>query len=765
MSNTFSSKMLAAVLTFSLVIPAPMFVQPAFAGDPATVELPICKTGMGEGTICWDQSEGRIGKWHIGKAWFGITGENKYKSRRLSKADYDALLRVNAVDSNDAVTISGGGGGSSTTTGSGNESGQSVSVTSANSAGSGSGNVVISVPGSSGSTSKKKITLTANCDDFALALRDQTAEQAKADKAVKENAEAKKKFRAALDGCHDKCVKSALSTSASSSCHFSKMTNPLAADDFCAYLSKADFSGSNGWTNDFKSKITPAPTATPQPTGTPTRKKVRGRWVTVTPTPYPTTTPFPPTGPSICENKLEQENPGAVCALLVSNGSSDCLSYLSDGNLGCADAEFAAWIKAKDGEKDQIKRLETLNLPETTVDCTFARIEDINKSTFDAKRYSSVPCLTRLVASCHDWLDPYLTKSNTNDCADCQANAQQQALINAMIAQQRLCLTGTCGGPSKAAQIIGAIGGIGVPIGLGLMGLNAYKYGLNSCVSMYNTQMAWASNAGQPPQSPTCGTGGFGMGGFSPLFSMGMGGLYGGMNGGFNMGFNPMMNLGLGGGINMGFNPMMNLGLGGGLNLGLGGGFNPMMNGGMYGGFNPMMNGGMNGGFNPMMNGGMYGGMYGGYNPMMMGGGNGLMGIQQQMMDAQMRMQALAGQSMSYQNGMMMGQTGMYAGMSPNMGGMYGGYNPMMNGGMYGGYNPMMGGSMYGYPQTGLNVNAGLNLNLGGGLNFGGNPYGYGGYNPYQYGGQYGGYNPYQYGTGGMGGGCGFYVSGVPCGP
>jgi hypothetical protein len=68
---------------------------------------------------------------------------------------------------------------------------------------------------------------------------------------------------------------------------------------------------------------------------------------------------------------------------------------------------------------------------------------------------------------------------------------------------------------------------------------------------------------------------------------------------------------------------------------------------------------------------------------------------------------------------------------------------------------------MYGYPQTGLNVNAGLNLNLGGGLNFGGNPYGYGGYNPYSY----GGYNPYQYGMGGMGGGCGFYVSGVPCGP
>jgi hypothetical protein len=750
--------MLAAVLTFSLVIPAPMFVQPAFAADPVTVDLQVCKTGMSEGTICWDENEGRIGKWHIGKAWFGITGENKYKTRRLSKSDYNDLLKINAVNSNESVTVTGGGG-SNSTTGTVTESGPGVVVNSATTTGGGSGDVTIVVPGSSGSTSKKKITLTANCDDFALALRDQTAEQAKADKAVKDNKEAKKKFKAALDGCHDKCVKSALSTSSSSSCHFSKMTNPLTSDEFCAYLSKADFNSSNGWVNDFKTKITPAPTATPQPTGTPIVKKDR-RGRVISKTQPMTQPPFPPTGPSICENKLEQENPGAVCALLVAGGNSDCLSYLSDGNLGCADSEFAAWIKAKDNEKAQSQRLDDLSLPETTVDCTFARIEDINKATFDAKRYSSVPCLTRLVASCHEWLDPYLTKSNSNDCADCQTNAQQQALINAMIAQQRLCLTGTCGGPSKAAQIIGAIGGIGVPIGLGLMGLNAYKYGLNSCVSMYNTQMAWASNAGQPPQSPTCGTGGFGMGGFSPLFSMGMGGLYGGMNGGLN------------GGLNFGFNPMLNLGLGGGFNLGLGGGFNPMMGGGMYGGFNPMMGGGMYGGFNPMMGGGMYGGfnpmMGGGFNPMMgggfnpmMGGGNGLMGIQQQMMDAQMRMQALAGQRMSYQNGMMMGQTGMYAGMNPNMGGMYGGYNPMMGGNLYGGYNPMMGGSMYGYPQTGLNVNAGLNLNLGGGLNFGGNPYGYGGYNPYSY----GGYNPYQYGMGGMGGGCGFYVSGVPCGP
>ena len=89
MSNTFCSKMLTAVLTFSLVIPAPMWVQPAFADDKATIELPICSTVLEEGKICWDQKEGRIGKWHIGKAWFGITGENKHKTRRLSKSEYE----------------------------------------------------------------------------------------------------------------------------------------------------------------------------------------------------------------------------------------------------------------------------------------------------------------------------------------------------------------------------------------------------------------------------------------------------------------------------------------------------------------------------------------------------------------------------------------------------------------------------------------------------------------------------------------------------
>ncbi len=371
------------------------------------------------------------------------------------------------------------------------------------------------------------------------------------------------------------------------------------------------------------------------------------------------------------------------------------------------------------------------------------------ETAFNDRDKKSIKCLIDVQVSCQSALqaaqDRYDLLERTTYCATCGPGGSTRA-------------GGT--GISKAAQIIGAAGQFLTPIGLGLMNMSMYNRGLNACVQAYTMQVQLAQNVGLPPQSSNCGQGGFGMGGYG-----GMGGM-GGMGG-----YNPFGLMGGGG-----YNPMGGFGgnpFGFGLNLGIGGGFNPMMGGG----YNPMMGGPMGGGFNPM----------GGF-----GGQANMMSVQQQMMDAQSRMQQMQMQNMLIQNGAANGYGlgGQFGAGYPSMYGnpmMGGGYNPMM-GGQYGGYNPMMGagGSPFGFNLGGMLSGAltgGTGYNPYG-MNMGGqyNPYGgYGGYNPMSYGGygggmpgfginaglSFGGYNPMQYfggQGGGGGGGCGYYQAGIPCG-
>ncbi|MBS1957950.1 MAG: hypothetical protein JST80_00620 [Bdellovibrionales bacterium] len=342
---------------------------------------------------------------------------------------------------------------------------------------------------------------------------------------------------------------------------------------------------------------------------------------------------------------------------------------------------------------------------------------------------------------------------------------------------------GCSGGVSKAAQMISAIGGVAVPLGLGIMNMAMWNKGFNTCNSMYGKALEVSKTVGLPPPAPSCG----GMGGFGGGFGgIGMGG---GLNGMGMMGMNPY---GMGGM----YNPY-GMGLNGGISAGIGLGFGT----GMPGMYNPYGSG---------VYGGLGGGLYGGINPYGMGGmgmgmgGMGMMnpyanqyGVQQQMMDAQMRMQQMANQNMVLQQSQMMG--GMYG----QMGGMYGMTgSPYFNMGAYGGVNPYMNGSvmgnftmnpwayvnsgmmnpyMYGGGGAGISggISAGLNLGFGTGYNTGGmNPYAmYGNYGSYPsmatppyvgYGMYNSGYGPYgNYGipaqTGLPAGNCGWQV-GVQCG-
>ncbi len=389
---------------------------------------------------------------------------------------------------------------------------------------------------------------------------------------------------------------------------------------------------------------------------------------------------------------------------------------------GCSEAED--WMNAYN---DLIAKQKVLAELTARKDKLTSRDKCKIKSVADADddkwKGSGTACLESLKDSCTTTIDALIALANNPNngrCLECEA---QQAQMNGMC-----MMFGTCG-MSKAAQVIGAIGGIVTPLAGGLMNMSMYNSGLAACMTMYSDHLNVAQQIGQPPSAPGCG----GM--------MGMGGGFGGGMGGMGGMMNPMMMGGMGGMMNpmmMGgmMNPMMMGGMmnpmmGAGLNLSLGagmGGF-PGFAGGMYGPgmMNPMMMGGMGGMMNPMMMGGM-GGMM---NPMMMGGMGGMMGpnmanqmgIQNQMQTSLMQMQQSALQQASLQNAMMYSNAGnMYGGGGMGMSPYYSmGVNPMMS--MYGGggmYPGMYGGG-YGYPyggglSGGLNFNAGFNLGGYGGL-------------------------------------------------
>ena len=341
-------------------------------------------------------------------------------------------------------------------------------------------------------------------------------------------------------------------------------------------------------------------------------------------------------GVTTATGDYKSDDRGELCSVLVKD--SKCLEWMIKEDK-CDDSKadmqaFADLKKKVDGNKAREKVLAD----EDTTGCKISRYSPPSGDYKD----KSVACLQMLAQTCDDYF-AQLDAAHSEECVDCNSNSSANPYAN-----QQVCFYGPCPpGVSKAAQIIGAIGSLAVPLGLGAMNMSMYNRGLSACTAAYALQVQQATYVGLPPMPSQCGIGGFGMGGF-------MGGL-GGMGG---MGMNPFM---MGG---MGMSPIsMMAGLGGlglnaGLSLGLGlGGMNPMMMGGM----NPMMTGGMN----PM-------GSY--------------MNIQQQMMDSQIRMQEMAAMAMTAQTAYGMGYPNMTSAWNMPYYGM--GSNPMM-------FNPMMNNGLY----------------------------------------------------------------------
>jgi hypothetical protein len=389
-----------------------------------------------------------------------------------------------------------------------------------------------------------------------------------------------------------------------------------------------------------------------------------------------------------------------------------CIDYVKKSGLnGCAAA--TDWIAALNALKDGEAKLAQLKANADTMGRTTSDKSCRVTSAIDTRRPQwnscSTRCLEKALDSCPDALaDAKLAIQNSprdGYCPTCgqggRGGVNGGGGSNGGGQDGGVCIYGNCnnGGVSKAAQIISAIGGIGVPLGLGFMNMSMQNRSLNACISTYSQQVEVAKAVGLPPQASQCGLA-YGMGG------MGMGGM--GM-GGMGMGM-PGMGMGMGMGM-----PGMGIGMGVGLGMGMG---MPGMGMGMspYG----MM--GMGGMYNPMM--GMYGNAMGSMQ------GN-MMGVQQQMYNSQLQMQQMAAQNMVLQNSMYsgggMGMMGSM-GMSPyyGMGSMGMGMGGMGMGGMGYGYNP------YASSGFGLNISAGLNLGTG--------------YNPYSMYGGGGMYNPYSMG-------------------
>ncbi len=516
----------------------------------------------------------------------------------------------------------------------------------------------------------------------------------------------------ALKDCRKDCLRIAVEDD-KNACHHSKVFKRTA--DFCSFLTLND---KDFWLQDFLKKNV--------------------------------------TGQDDCTTAINNPDPRdetKACGELLRNDS--CASQITGPGFKCDQKDKIIAYDQAARELDELdKRRAALDGPTKKGYCNVSCGKDAT-SAWSNRDSHSLKCLIDIQSSCADAIDRAQARVDSNICVNCNA-ANQQA---------NMCLYGPCGGGvSKAAQIISAIGSIGVPIGLGLMNMSMYNRGLQACVAMYNSQVSQSQTVGLPPQNPSCGSGGFGMGGFmGGMGGFGMPGMGGFGMPGMGMGGFGMPGMGMGGfgmpGMGMGGFGMPGMGMGGGMGfpgiginagIGLGGGMGGMGGMGMFPGMGMPGMMGMGGmGMNPMVGN-------------MMASQQNAMGIQQQMMGYQSAMQEMAAQNMILQSTGMMGmgmggQFGMgypYFGMGGSGMGGFGGMGGMGVPGYAGGmFYPGMGGmgglgGMGGFSLPGININAGLNL--GG---FGAGAYGgFGGM------GGFGGYNPYMYG----GGGCGVQV-GIPC--
>ena len=432
----------------------------------------------------------------------------------------------------------------------------------------------------------------------------------------------------ALKDCRKDCLRVAVEDD-KNACHHSKVFKRPA--DFCSFLTLND---KDFWLQDFLKKNA--------------------------------------TGQDDCTtaiNSTEPRDDTKACGELLRNDA--CSSHLTGPDFKCDQKDKIIAYNNAARELDELdKRRAALEGPTKKGYCTVSTGKDAT-AAWSNRDSHSLKCLIDIQSSCSDAIDRAQARVDSNICVNCNAANQQQA---------NMCLYGPCGGGvSKAAQIISAIGSIGVPIGLGLMNMSMYNRGIQACVAMYNSQVSQGQTVGLPPQNPNCGTGGFGMGGFMG----GLGGM-GGFPGMGGMGFPGMGGMGFPGMGGMGFPGMGGMGF-------PGMGFPGMMGMGMPGiGINAGI------GLGGMMGMGMPGMMGMGMPGMMGMGMPGMMG---------MGMPGMMGMGMPGMMGMGMPGIGINAGIGlggmPGMGGM--GMFPGMGGmGMF----PGMGGM--GMPGIGLNAGIGL---------------------------------------------------------
>ncbi|MBU6153400.1 MAG: hypothetical protein KGP28_03765 [Bdellovibrionales bacterium] len=647
MSKNFFSKMLVNVLTISLVFQNTGFIRESKAGNLPSCYMEgnggrVANVGLSVGDLC--SGDGKVLK--LVRPCKGSDNRRILDfSRCLKKASKSDLNRLTGhSDPNwvDGSSNSGNDGVSANGNGNGNGTGNTTTTTTT------TRNCVITHTCStdtytythSTSTTDHWEILKYGCPDLAAYVEDKRVDLSDKKSKLKKDEEELKKLKAKLSDCHKDCRNFAVKESASK-CYFTKVKRVNDYKKVARYLTQDDFKD-------------------PELTGFRDDGQKAGKTLAQS--------NFKGSDGEICEKLLEDEL---------------CAEFLLDDNLNSCfeDEDYIAW-KAKAKSVAELKaQIAVLEGEVDKNECVIGRTRLPNPKLYEDK---SIACLEMMVSTCDEYFAD-LDANHSDDCVDC--NRSDSANTNTAILNpnaSNLCLYGPCPpGVSKAAQIIGAIGSIGVPLGLGAMqmamynnGLSKYSNSLAECYKAYDLQVRQAQYVGLPPQGPNCGIGGFGMGGFMG----GLGGMMGGL-GGLGMGMmNPMMM----GGMGM-MNPMMG-GLGLGLNAGLSLGMNPIMGG--MGMMNPMMMGGM-GMINPMM-----GGM-GMMNPMMGGMGmmNPMMNVQQQMMESQMRMQEMAAMQMAAQTAYGMGYPNMMSGMSMPYFGM--GQNPLM-------FSPMM--------NNGLNFNAGFSF-------------------------------------------------------
>jgi len=725
--NKTMKKTLGGMLFGALAMTLTMSGNPAYAQGGQTLSLPFCPSiAATENTMCIDPDNHQIMKFVKERTHKGFLGIGKSKhwtftAKPLSSSELSALFNsyVSVSDASGVgcggngvcnggsgrVVISGGNGGGNVGVGGGNGGGRVVVRANGNGNGGvvvgggngGNGNVIYRNGGRNGrsgggngrlSVADEYNVLNNFCGGVSDQLDAMNAKKEDLEKQVKDLSSGMDDLQKAVDAalakvsanCRDQCI--TLATAGDGPCGLPPkvIAGLLSKDDLnngtvTTYFSQPGQSGSQ---SDLVAAI-----------GARSADQVKG---------------------DIC---------GVV---LGKDGKAGCVEDVKkNGMVGCDG--FHDWLDAANALDTKTKALAQAKADLDKLNQAAADNCAI-KTYVDAQHWdgkldtASVACVEKMYSTCPTALAQYDVRDNGNgNCVNCGQNGggggvyttgggNGQVVIQSgggqgggggisTQGQGSYCIYGPCT-TSKAAQIISAIGGIGVPLGLGLMNMSMQNRSLNACVSNYAQMIELSSHVGLPPQASNCGLsygmssmGGMGMGGMG----MGMGSMYPSMYpaGGMGMG---MSGMGLYGSLGLGMGSM-GMGMGsmypsmypaGGMGMGMGS---------MY----PSMMGNMG-----MM--GMYGNAMGAMQ------GN-MMGVQQQMYNAQLQMQHMAAQNMALQNGMYGGGMGMGMGMTGM--GMYG--YPYY--GMSGMYNPY---SMYG--GNGLSGSFGLNLNLGGNL-------GGGYYNPY----------------------------------